>query len=257
MSKHKIFISPGHNEFTWDKYKSKGGNFKDGVYEEFNTNIAIANKLNAKLQAYKKYLDIRQLEYDNNKVDMGLTDRINYINKHGHEENDLVVSLHANYNDNYEIDGQWGFYVSKLGLEFLNIYMKNVQNSLIKYTRTYKCVKNTWTSLGIVLKTIPPAVLLEFGFFSNKEDRNILKSPSYHEYCAQKVMLSILQYFNIKKIQTPIDLSWEKHLEKTAYPEQWKNNIKKAVEICNKYDMGDLDFIRHLPDLIETIANKK
>lgn len=255
MSKHKVFISPGHNEFTFQKTGSKGGKFPDGIYEEFDSNIAIANKLSSKLKPYEKYLDIIQLEYDNNKIDMGLTERINYINKHGNS-NDFVVSLHANYNDNYEIDGQWGFYVSDNGLKFLSLYIKNVKDSLIKYTRTYKCIKNTWTSYGIVLKTIPPAVLLEFGFFSNKKDRNILKSPSYHDYCAEKTMLSILQYFNIKKIQTPINLSWEKHLEKTSYPEEWKNNIKKGIEICTKYNIGDLNFVKHLPELIETIGNK-
>ena len=35
MSKHKVFIEPGHNEFTFKVENSKGGKYTDGIFEEF------------------------------------------------------------------------------------------------------------------------------------------------------------------------------------------------------------------------------
>lgn len=194
-----VFLSPGHYEFTW-KSGSKMIIGDDGIFREFNDfNIKVIDKAYLELSKYNKYLDIRQLEFDNNKLDMGLTDRINYINKYSTED-DVVFSLHGNYNDNKNVSGVDGFYVSTAGKKLIELYKKHSVNNSIKYRSTFKCKKGTWTSLGIILKTRPPAILIEAGFFSNNKDRAIMRTDVYHRQVADSIVDTILGYYNIKPI---------------------------------------------------------
>ena len=93
------------------------------IFKEFNDfNIKVADKLNKLLSRHTQF-KIHQLEYDNNKVDTNLRERIDYINKNGTKK-DLVISIHANYNNNPNIGGIDLFYASESGLRFLNILDK-------------------------------------------------------------------------------------------------------------------------------------
>ena len=253
MGKTKLFLSPGHNELTFDETGAKGGIYPDGRFEEFNFNIAVINELVVLLQPYKEWFEIIQLEFDNNKVDYTLVERIKKINLTG-VESDLTIAIHANAGDK-EVNGQWGFYASSRGLDFLNIFAKHVKDSLVPYTKHYKCIKETWTSFGIVLNTIPVAVLLELGFFTNDHDRALLRSPTFIKYCASKILASILEYYNIKNLKDD-KKTWIELIQATKYPNEWTNNIQRGVTLATEYNIGELDFIKHLPDLIETIGNE-
>jgi N-acetylmuramoyl-L-alanine amidase len=253
MSKHKVFIEPGHNEFTFKTEGSKGGKYTDGIFEEFDFNIAISEEIINGLKPYSKFFEVIQLEFDNNKVDNTLSERIAKINSLG-QQSDLVISNHANAGTEL-MSGQWGFYASESGLKFLNLYAENSKESLIKYKQHFKCIENTWSSFGIVLKTKPVAVLIEYGFFTNVNDRKILRSPIFIKASAEKVVKTILQYYNIKPISKKNN--WQEIIkQKSEYHEIWIDKINKLNDLSNKYDLGEFnDILRNLSKLIELIGN--
>lgn len=243
---YNVFIEPGHDEFTYLS-GSKMIKSNDGLFREFNDfNVKIVNGIAAKFKNHK-LICIRQLEYDNNKVDMTLSQRIAYINKYG-SKNDLVLAIHANYNNNSCIGGIDYFYVSVAGMKFIIIHKKNSLNNSIPYHNTYKCERNTWTELGIVLNTIPPAVLLELGYFSNAYDRKCLKSIEYQNQCIESICKSILEYFDIKE---------EKKIEENIID---NNSLKFLYDnrlILGKHDKNDYVRYDELNVILERFYNLK
>jgi len=253
----KIFLAAGHWENLFEKTGSKGIKVKgEKKFEEFDFNIGVVDKLHKELKKYKDF-EIHQLEYDNDKEDMTLYERIQYINKTSTSTTDLVISVHANYSNKESVGGQWGFYASDAGKRFLNIYNANCNNSPIPYTRTYKCKYDDWTEFGIVLRTKPPAVLLEHGFFSNKKERALLRTDMYQSYCALAILRSILTYYNISKKNDDdkeidkIAMMKKAINETTDYPDDWIESLVEAVEIANRQsNLGTFEKFKFLPDLI-------
>lgn len=204
MSKKNIVVIAGHNEFTWDEKKEKGIIEPNGkVFEEFNSNIEIVEKVVKHFKNYKEYFNLIQLEFDNNKIDMSLIERIRYVNKLD-SENTLIIDIHSNASKYDSSRGMWGFYGSTIeksgnnsGEYFLKLFKKKVKDSKIAYTQTIKCIKNSWKSFGIILNTYPIAVLLELGFFTNTFDREILKTDEFKSYISDKIFLTTLEFYNI------------------------------------------------------------
>ena len=105
---------------------------------------------------------------------MELWERIQYINKVcGKYKDDLVISIHANYNSSKKLSGVDLFYGSQNGKHLCELYKKYSTNNLIKYRTSYQCNSNNWTNFGIILKVKPIAMLFELGFFSNCFSREI------------------------------------------------------------------------------------
>lgn len=243
---YNVFIEPGHDEFT---YLSGGKMIKasDGLFREFNDfNVKVVNGIAERFKNHK-IICIRQLEYDNNKVDMKLSQRIAYINKHG-SKNDLVLAIHANYNDNPCVGGVDYFYVSEAGMKFIVIHKKNSLNNSIPYHNTYKCVRGTWTEFGIILNTIPPAVLLELGYFSNAYDRKCLKSTEYQKQCIESICQSILEYFNVKE---------EKKIEEKIIDDNSLKFMKYNKLILGKHDKNDYVKYDELNVILERFKNMR
>lgn len=227
---YNIFISPGHYEYTWEKEHAKGIVADDGLFQEFNDfNIKVPIYLNPLLKQHPDIFKIHQLEYDNNKLDKTLRQRIDFINANCCM-NDIIVSIHANYNDNFNVKGLWLLYSGSKSKKLVDLYIKHSKENLIPYTRTYKCtIKEKWLNLGIVLKTNCPVILIEAGFFSNKQDRAILKSSKYQKEVAISIYKMICEYYGIEPILARKDL---KHIE------AWKMiEVEKAV----KYGFIDSD----------------
>lgn len=215
-----IFISPGHNEFTY-KSGSKMVKVNNEIFREFNDfNIKVANKLSVLLKKHNEF-KVHQLEYDNNKIDMELSERIKYINKNC-TMNDIVISIHANYSDNQSAGGVWLLYSGVKSKKLTELYIKHSKGNLIPYSKTYECTtKEKWLNLGIVLRTNCPAILLEVGFFSNAFDRKQLSSDKYQNQVATSLYDMVLDYYGINKYVI------EKCNVKT---EQWKlDEVEKAV----------------------------
>lgn len=231
---YNIFISPGHYEFTW-KTGSKMIKIGDEIFKEFNDfNIKVPIYLNEYLRQHTCF-KIHQLEYDNNKLDMDLRQRINYINSNcGKYGNDLVISIHANYNSNQNLKGVDLFYGSENGKKLCELYKKHSKDNFIKYRKMFKCKFKTWTEFGIVLRVSPVSILIEAGFFSNKEDRDILKKEEYHKQVALSIYKMICEYYKIKPI-----------LEEEIIVPQWKiDEVDKAV----KYGYIDNDLWKNKID---------
>jgi N-acetylmuramoyl-L-alanine amidase len=233
-----VFFEPGHNEFTY-RNGSKMIKIKDEViFREFNDfNIKVACKLSYKLLRHPE-LKGHQLEYDNNKIDMTLNQRINYINKYGDDDDDIVIGIHANYSSNPTIGGVDLFYCSNAGKKLIELYRKHSNNNLIPYRSTIKCIYDTWTEFGLILNTKPPAMYLEAGFFSNAYDRNQLRSEKYQEQVAESLYKMILDYYNIKSVKLVFNDEYKQCID-VLYKngiitglDYWKNDTitKKEVD---------------------------
>lgn len=251
-----LFLSPGHFESTWERDGAKGIKPKgEPKFEEFDFNIAVVDELHERLKKYPQF-KIHQLEHDNGKQDMTLTQRISYINQNTKSIKDMVVSVHANYSKNVNASGQWGFCGSNSGKEFLDIFSRNCHNAPIPYTRSFKCKFNHWSEFGIVLRTKPIAILLEHGFFSNKKERALLRTETYQKYCASTILKSILTYYGIKKKETEnidtMELMKQRIREKTDYPEKWITAIAEAVKMAKsqRSDLGTFEVFKHLDDFV-------
>lgn len=256
-----IYHSAGHNEFTFDKNGSKGlENTKEGIkFEEFNFNIGVSNEFNKLITRHKEF-KVHQLEFDNNKIDMTLAQRVNYINQTTKSRNDdLAIEFHANFSVNKFAQGQWGFYHSEKGKKLLDIYRRRAKNSSIPYVKSWKCINdNSWLDLYFVMHTKPTAVLFEFGFFSNYDDRMLLRCDKFRKKCANDVYLSVLEYYNVKQIEEVED--WKECLKNSNLDDYktWIDRVEKMVEIAKlDSNVGDFEVLKYLPDLIVKLHNSK
>jgi N-acetylmuramoyl-L-alanine amidase len=256
---NNIFISPGHYEFTWEKEHAKGLIAPEGLFEEFDDfNIKVANYLVPLLKQHQEIFKIHQLEYDNNKLDNTLNQRINYINKICSLK-DIIISIHANYSDNKNINGLWLLYKGSRSKRLTELYIKHSKDNLIPYTKTFECIDDgSWLDLGIVLKTHCPVILIEAGFFSNDKDRSILKSSKYQKQVATSIYKMICEYYNISpfiEIYNSVDISdWklEEVIKAVKYGyidnDAWKNKINENVPVWAVLEM--------LNDIVESYDNK-
>lgn len=127
--------------------------------------------------------------------DTSLEERVHMANT---VKADLFVSIHANaWGDGWNTVNGWEIFYSKgsaRGAELANyIYDESIPYLGIKS----RGIKYT-TELYVVRKTIAPAVLIEHGFYTNKEELELLKSNAFREKCAIADSKGILKYLGIK-----------------------------------------------------------
>lgn len=202
---YKWALSAGHDKYTWRELRSKGIVEPDGeVFEEFTFNRGVVEKLIELIEYNNKYI----LKYDmihyvllNKDLDgrSSLGDKIRYENNLS-PVSDLLFSVHANYNNNKSIKGSWTFYwnTSTNGKKLADIMQKYkkkwLQNDIYSMTGSKL---NHWTNFGILRATNAPAILEEFGFFSNDSERELLKSELFQWQCARALFETGCEYCGI------------------------------------------------------------
>ena len=184
--KYKVAIDSGHSELTSGKR-----NFDNSFFEyEFNMDVS---------QRIKKHLDrhgveskIFQVKNKNSVNEM--YERVEQINAYNPI---IVVSVHANaFGEDWNTANGWEIYYSKgsVGGSRLANYIFDYSQNLGLRMRGIKPT----TSLSVVRRTIAPTVLIEHGFFTNREEVELLKTDEFREKCSIADTKGILKYLGVE-----------------------------------------------------------
>lgn len=175
----KILIDAGHGPAT------PGKRTADGRMREFHFNAAVANEVKKQLTA-EGYAVLFSHRADR---DVPLQERTRFANRSGAQ---LLVSIHANAAGN-------GGFTSAEGIECF-IYPtapartrklgELLQQSLVMSTRRKNRGLKT-ADFAILRDTIMPAVLVECGFMTHRQEAALLKSDAYRKRCARAICFAI------------------------------------------------------------------
>lgn len=169
-----------------------GKNSAKGVpsMPEFEFNNAVG-KITKKLFEHNGFKVVMAQPFDSNTVSL--------VNRYAKYNGcDILFSVHADANSSYKANGNWAFhYPGKgKGWKLATIWSKYAKSILPTYHRGLReSVAGTWTSMGMVRKTKPPAVLIEHGFMTNPDDLQKLKSTEYRQLCAEVMVRAACEFF--------------------------------------------------------------
>ncbi len=185
----KVCIDAGHCKLT------PGKRAFDGSFFEYEFNLDVANRI-------KKILDRHGIEsyvqyIENSNPTTELNARISAINK---DKPTLIVSVHANaFGANWNDANGWEVFCNAPSDSKAKgtILAKAIQ----KYSKNLglkdRGIKDAHGVAGIVVKTIPPAVLIEHGFYTNQTELAKLKNNNFRELCAVCDAKGILEFLGV------------------------------------------------------------
>lgn len=226
-----ICIDPGHAKNT------DGKRSFDGTLREYEFNRAVAELLKYHLERH----GIKTM-YScdvNTATDVSSNTRCNTANK---AKADLYISLHANaYGETWNTATGWEIYhyakstngkrlaeaIHKASIPFLGLRDRGVK-------------ANTYT---VLTNTSMPAVLIEHGFYTNKEECEKLKGVEFRKKCAIADAKGILNYLGI---------AWKEENNKTALNDDI-NIIKNKVGLADE-TIEYLQAYKYGAELIRKIA---
>lgn len=231
-----ICIDAGHCKLT------PGKRSFDNSFYEYEFNYDVANRIKNYLEKYNLEVWIQQIE-DPDPV-KELNARIAAINR---LKPDFVVSIHANaFGTAWNTANGWEIFCYKpedeksQGTKLAKAIQKNSINILRLKDRG---IKNAKGVAGIVTKTLVPAVLIEHGFYTNKEELKKLSSSQFREKCAEADVKGILDYLGLKWIneEEKIKEHWaEKHLDSLVNKGLIKNPEMHRVTLDETMTKGQL-----------------
>lgn len=231
-----VIIDSGHNERTAGKRSF------DGTLREYKFNLDVSKRLSEILRKHGIKTMILQTEFADSKADVN--GRVNVANK---EKPDIFVSMHANafgttWNDanGYEIFC-FGTDKNSEGYKLAEAVHDEVIKAIGLKDRGIKDGKH----LGVIRGTNMPAVLNEFGFYTNKAELALMQTDDFRQKCAEGTAKGILKYFGMPYIQKE---------EKPAV-----NEYRQAVKNRFGFEDSTLDYLeayKYGADLLKKLATK-
>ena len=177
----KIIIDAGHGPHT------PGKRSPDGQLREFEFNEAVARRLKKKLHN-ENVLCI--FSHDINR-DVPLNERITLANR---MKANLFISIHAN-----AFGTQWNEVNGIETFTWINArcvtrsFATLIHQEVIKSTgRKNRGIKQG--NFAVLRETNMPAVLVECGFMTNKQEMKLLKEPMYQQQCADGISTGIQRF---------------------------------------------------------------
>lgn len=183
-----IAIDAGHGKDT------AGKRTPDNTMREYEFNSVVANELEKILKANK----IRTLRTDSDKIDVELRDRCKKAND---AKCDYFISIHANASGNTWSNASGIETFIKGNNSNRQEYEKSfdmasrIQRSLIEFTKAKNRGLKTSENLYVLNATNMPALLVECGFMTNRDESLRLKNPQYRLLCAQAIAKPIVDLF--------------------------------------------------------------
>jgi N-acetylmuramoyl-L-alanine amidase/FtsZ-binding cell division protein ZapB len=219
-------FAPGHGSNTYEQTGSKGFKLNGTIIEEHTLTSMVVKHLIAFTDRDSRLKAL--LPQKPNSPEVSLKKRAEIINN-AHKTNPLGIyySIHMDYNDNYDIRG-WGdykWYKSTQGKKAAKILRDNKRMMPIPYKWSWQCKPNHWTNYYIVRETACPVVLIELGFFSNKQDRDIVTAKCRD--IAYWIYACTCQFFGIPAL--PKDTQ-----ENFDWAEQYYTNVKDIIKATRK-----------------------
>lgn len=183
--KVRIAIDAGHGPNTAGKRSPDG-------FKEFEFNSVTAKHLGE----FLKQFDCDTLYTFSFTEDTPLKQRVGTANANNV---DCFISIHANAHKEIwtEVRGI-ETYVYKFKIEEAYNLAKLVQKKLIEATKLKdRGVKEE--DFYVLRETKMTAILVECGFFTNKEELELLKSAPYKNTCAKAIGKSVVEFYQLKK----------------------------------------------------------
>lgn len=220
----RICLDAGHGKET------AGKRSPDGTLLEYEFNRDVTNRLKSILEKH----GIEVLLTCDDEHDIDLTTRCMYANDN---KCDYFVSIHANAHLEAWTDANgWEIYVVGTGG---------------KAEKLAKCIqKHSIADLGLrdrgikvanftVLKdTDMPAVLIEHGFYTNKEECEKLKTDSFRQKCAEADAKGILEHLGIPYEKEVADTDVGELVLTIDKKEYTINGEKKECDIAPRIENG-------------------
>jgi len=194
-SKKKIAIDSGHSKVTYGKRSF------DGTLLEYEFNFDVSTRLKRHLDRHNTESKIFQVE--NTNVSTEITERCKQINAY---EPDICISIHANaFSTSWNTVGGWEIFDYKLSGESHKL-AEAIYSTSIPFLKLADRGIKDGSHLGMIASTTMPAVLVEHGFYTNKEECARLKTAAFREDCAIADAKGILKYFGIAWIEEKIEI---------------------------------------------------
>lgn len=176
MAKIGLDIGHGANTFPPSKGVYKGG--KGYAEHDFNAKLGIVVKDLLKKNGHQVIMGQQPF-----KSDVPLRTRTNLYNR---EKVDLVVSLHANWNNDANVNGRCVFYWGTSSKsKALAVAIRDEIKKLGYSTHgdgLHAGKRGSWTNLHINRETNMPAVLVEHGFMSGNKDFDLIFGGKQDKY---------------------------------------------------------------------------
>ncbi|MCP3738831.1 N-acetylmuramoyl-L-alanine amidase family protein [Rossellomorea sp. BNER] len=186
----------GHAGDTWERTGGKGVVVNGKVYEEHSFNVRVGLALSKHLK--RCGIGEKRIQ-EPFKKEVSLRDRTNFYN---HENVDVVLSNHANWNRNKNVKGicvfAWHNHEDSQRLQKLLVEEYEKLGFETHGVGEHESEIGSWTDLHIVRETKMTACLIENGFMSNPDDfKNIFLNPEYAEKCAEAQARALCRFFGI------------------------------------------------------------
>lgn len=177
----KIIIDAGHGPETVGKRSP------DGLLREFSFNNAVANLV----QQYLVEEGLSVFFAHNEQQDVSLVDRTNFANR---IKVDAFISIHANaYGTNWNQANGIETYVYPTASKESTALASLVQNSLITAcNRTNRGIKKA--NFAVLRETKMPAILIECGFMTNRQEAALLLQKTYRQQCAKAISFAVTSW---------------------------------------------------------------
>ena len=197
MGKYLLILDSGHAKNTAGKRA-----FDNSLYEwDFNNKMQYAIKERAEAHGITVKLTNPSPATT---LDIPLTTRANTANnfyKNANKLNTIMISLHANaYGTNFNsARGVEVYHASNASTNSKNLakyICDNVYNDVKAIDTGFKNRGVKCQDFTVIYKTITPCVLVEYGFYSNKDDLKILKNNQNE--LVEATLKAICKYFDIK-----------------------------------------------------------
>lgn len=170
-----IIIDPGHGG-------NDTGALRNNILEKDLT-LAIALKVRQELRnkGFNNIILTRNCDKT-----LALADRVTIANDNNA---DIFVSIHINSSVKTEVNGIETHYYSERGYDVAKVIHKELMDNVEAYDRgLFK------SKFYVINHTEAPAVLLELGFISNEQERNLLTSEKRQKDSAEAIADGIVNY---------------------------------------------------------------
>lgn len=196
----KVVVFAGHDDDTWEKTGGKGVKTdleKDGVYEEYDTNIIIVR---GTVERLRKVKGLTVLFPQENGRNMTLAERVNYANAN---KVDLLVDIHSNASSSRTATGAAAFYwySSKDGKKLADYYASLLKQQGLPAWQggTYASnLKDGWSAFYMLRYSNMPAILTENFFFTTRQElQDYLLNPAVQTKLMNIHAEMVTQYFGL------------------------------------------------------------
>ena len=108
----------------------------------------------------------------------------------------ILISIHQNHFSQSKYSGAQVFYSKNFSDECSGL-AQSIQESIVYFTqpKNKREIKPCGTSVYLIYNAVKPAVLVECGFLSNKEEAEKLKTEEYQKQIAFSIATGILNYY--------------------------------------------------------------